>query len=109
MWPFHPVCPVCYHVCDKDAACKPKSLLLPLCYFLLNRGSALLVGVGGSGKQSLAKFAAFVSDCDLRTVSMAAGYNLARFREEIKHVMKVTMLCAHKFTCRALLSNSRQF
>lgn len=47
------------------------------------------MGVGGSGKQSLAKFAAFVADCDLRTVSMAAGYNLARFREEVKHVLKV--------------------
>jgi dynein heavy chain len=46
--------------------------------------------VGGSGKQSLAKFAAFVADCDLRTVSMAAGYNLARFREEVKHVLKVS-------------------
>lgn len=47
------------------------------------------MGVGGSGKQTLAKFAAFVADCDLRTVSMAAGYNLARFREEVKHVLKV--------------------
>lgn len=58
------------------------------------RGCALLVGVGGSGKQSLAKFAAFVADCDLRTVSMSAGYNLARFREEVKHVLKVgSALC----------------
>lgn len=47
------------------------------------RGCALLVGVGGSGKQSLAKFAAFVADCDLRTVSMSAAYNLARFRDEV--------------------------
>lgn len=72
------------HYCHRVAAC-------------LHRGSALLVGVGGSGKQSLAKFAAFVSDCDLRTVSMAAGYNLARFREEVKHVMKVSMPCSHTF------------
>jgi hypothetical protein len=45
--------------------------------------------VGGSGKQSLARFAAYVADCDLHTVSMSAGYNLARFRQEVKHVMKV--------------------
>lgn len=56
------------------------------------RGCALLVGVGGSGKQTLAKFAAFVADCDLHTVSMSAGYNLARFREELKHVFKVGRL-----------------
>jgi len=53
------------------------------------RGSALLVGVGGSGKQSLAKFAAFVADCDLHTISISAGYNLASFRDEVKHVLKV--------------------
>jgi dynein heavy chain len=47
------------------------------------------VGVGGSGKQSLAKFAAFVANCDLCTVSMSVGYNLARFRDEVKHVLKV--------------------
>lgn len=58
--------------------------------FLHCRGCALLVGVGGSGKQSLARFAAYVADCDLHTVSMSAGYNLARFRQEVKHAMKVS-------------------
>jgi dynein heavy chain len=48
------------------------------------------MGVGGSGKQSLARFAAYVADCDLHTVSMAAGYNLARFRQEVKHIIKVS-------------------
>lgn len=63
------------------------------------------MGVGGSGKQSLAKFAAFVADCDLRTVSMAAGYNLARFREEVKHVLKVgtfSLAFAPECTCKAV-------
>lgn len=53
------------------------------------RGSALLVGVGGTGKQSLARFAALVADCDVFTVNIRRGYNITNFREEIKQLFKV--------------------
>lgn len=53
------------------------------------RGSALLIGVGGSGKQSLARFAALVADCDVFTVNVRRGYGIASFREEVKQLYKV--------------------
>jgi hypothetical protein len=53
------------------------------------RGSALLVGVGGSGKQSLARFAAMVADCDVFTANVRQGYGRAAFREDVKQLYRV--------------------
>eukprot|EP00775_Hariotina_reticulata_P007079 gene7079-7292_t len=49
-------------------------------------GSALLVGVGRSGKQSLARFAAFVADCDAFSIHLRKGYDLPAFREDLKQL-----------------------
>ncbi|WIA37814.1 hypothetical protein OEZ86_014676 [Tetradesmus obliquus] len=54
------------------------------------RGSALLVGVGGSGKQSLARFAAMVADCDVASPNVRQGYGLAAFREDVKQLYRVS-------------------
>eukprot|EP00803_Ostreobium_quekettii_P011338 evm.model.scf_1312.1 EVM.evm.TU.scf_1312.1 scf_1312:839-40608(+) len=50
----------------------------------LPRGNCLLVGVGGSGKQSLSKLAAFASGCEVFEITLSRGYDETSFREDLK-------------------------
>nr|NP_001262793.1 dynein heavy chain at 93AB, isoform C [Drosophila melanogaster]AGB96173.1 dynein heavy chain at 93AB, isoform C [Drosophila melanogaster] len=46
------------------------------------RGSALLVGVGGSGKQSLARLAAFISSLEVVQIQLKKGYGVNDLKNE---------------------------
>ncbi|KAF4519850.1 hypothetical protein B566_EDAN005192, partial [Ephemera danica] len=47
------------------------------------RGSALLVGVGGSGKQSLARLAAFISSLEVAQIQLRKGYSVSDLKTEL--------------------------
>jgi dynein heavy chain len=55
-------------------------------------GNALLLGVGGSGRQSLAKMAIFISNHLLSFIEVNKNYNIKAWREDIKKLLMQTGL-----------------
>ena len=50
-------------------------------------GNALLLGVGGSGRQSLAKMAIFIANHQLKFIEVIKNYNIKSWREDLKKIL----------------------
>jgi len=52
------------------------------------RGNAMLVGVGGSGKQSLTRLAAFMSEMKCMELEITRGFGYLDFQDQLRNIIK---------------------
>ena len=56
------------------------------------RSHLLLIGMDGTGKYTIMELTAFISNCEMAKLNVKKGYNYSDFREDLKHVFKLTGL-----------------
>lgn len=54
----------------------------------IEQGNALLIGIGGSGKQSLAKLATFLAKYELWTIKITSRFEEKHFKEQLVELFK---------------------
>ena len=52
------------------------------------RGHIMLIGVGGTGKQSLIKLCTYMRQMEYKQIEITKGYNKKHFKEYMKVLMK---------------------
>ena len=67
-------------------SCVVPSYILHCRVIRMDQGHALLVGVGGSGRQSLARLAAFAAGYEVFEITLSRGYGEEEFREDLKQL-----------------------
>ena len=65
--------------------------ILRICRILRQpRGNAMLIGVGGSGKQSLSKLSSFIMKCEKYQNELIKNYNSEAFRGDLQKITRMT-------------------
>jgi dynein heavy chain len=59
-------------------------------------GNALLVGMGGSGRQSLTRLAAFVLDFGIKQVELSKNYGIVEWKDDIREAIKTAGLTSRQ-------------
>lgn len=54
------------------------------------RGHMLLIGLDGTGKNTIMELTSFVSNCEMFKLNIKKGYSYADFRDDLKSVFKLT-------------------
>ena len=63
--------------------------ILRICRILkMSKGHALLVGLGGSGRQSLTALASYICDYELQTIEVTKSYNFEQWRTDMKRIIQ---------------------
>ncbi|KOB71862.1 putative Ciliary dynein heavy chain, partial [Operophtera brumata] len=52
----------------------------------MDRGNALIIGVGGSGKKSICRLAAFAAGCEIFEITVTRVYNENTFKDDMKRM-----------------------
>lgn len=55
----------------------------------MHRGHVLVIGIGGSGKQSIIRLASFAAGCQIFEITLSRGYNETSFREDMKRMYNI--------------------
>ena len=54
----------------------------------MDGGNCMLVGVGGSGRQSVGRLASFIAGFDVKQIEISKNYTLVEWREDLKEVLR---------------------
>ena len=54
------------------------------------RGHIMLIGVGGSGKQSLIRLCTYMRSFEYKQIEITKGYDINSFKEFMKELMKAS-------------------
>lgn len=78
---------------------------------IITTGDALLVGVGGSGKQSLAKLAAYINSYEVFQITISSTYDIPDFRADLQQLyiktgLKESPQCSYLQTLRLSTKSS---